>query len=353
MSVNPSAGPVAGAVMEREIAEQPEAWRRLLAQRGAIAAAARRIREWDPAFVMFIARGTSDHAALYGKYLAEVMCGFPAGSWSPSTTTLYGATPRLGRCLVIALSQSGGSPDLVESIAAARRGGALTLAITNDPTSPLASEAELGLALHAGPESAVAATKSYTAELLTLALLFGELADAPIAGVEHLPGWGEAVLGSTHGTDTISRAAEAFTGDRFVLAGRGYSSASAHEGALKLMETCYVSASGFSGADLIHGPLAMVDAGVAGIVLAPAGRGGAAMQDALLRVRAAGSPVLVIGEAAGTSGGLSIRLPREVPEVLAPILEILPLQRLALAVSRQRGIDADRPRGLLKVTRTT
>jgi glucosamine--fructose-6-phosphate aminotransferase (isomerizing) len=344
---------VAGGVMEREIAEQPAAWRRLLSQSDAISDAARRIRGQDPAFVMFIARGTSDHAALYGKYLAEVMCGFPAGSWSPSTTTLYGATPRLDRCLVIALSQSGGSPDLVQSLASARRGGALTLAITNDPASPLAAEAELRLDLHAGPERAVAATKSYTAELLTLAVLFGELAGSPIAEVDRLPEWGESVLSAPDGERAIADAAQRFSGDRFVLAGRGYSSATAHEGALKLMETCYVSAAGFSGADLIHGPFAMIDSTVATIAIAPPGRGGDAMQDALLRLRAVGSPLLLIGPGGSAPGELSVSLPREVPETLAPLLEILPLQRLALAISRQRGIDADRPRGLLKVTLTT
>lgn len=352
MSAGTVAAPVPGAVMEREIAEQPESWRRLLAERTAISDAARRIREWDPAFVMFIARGTSDHAALYGKYLAEVLCGFPAGSWSPSTTTLYDASPRLDRCLVIALSQSGGSPDLIRSLASARRGGALTLAITNDPTSAMAGEAELSLDLHAGPELAVAATKSYTAELLTLAVLFGELAGSPIAGIDRLPEWGDVMLGGSDGADTIERAAETFAGDRFVLAGRGYSSATAHEGALKLMETCYVSASGFSGADLIHGPLAMVGPEVATIVLAPAGRGGDAMQDALRRLRALGTSLLVVGQGSA-SDDLSIALPDAVPEILAPILEILPLQRLALAISRRRGIDADSPRGLLKVTRTT
>jgi glucosamine--fructose-6-phosphate aminotransferase (isomerizing) len=353
MSARIDTVPVAGSQMAREIAEQPAAWRRLLDGRAAVSDAARRIREWDPAFVVFIARGTSDHAALYGKYLAEVLCGLPAGSWSPSTTTLYGAAPRLDRCLVIALSQSGGSPDLVQSLSAARGGGALTLAITNDPSSPLATGAELSIDLLAGPELAVAATKSYTAELLALALLFGELAGHPLADADRLPEWGESVLGSVDDADTISRAATTFSGDRFVLAGRGYSSATAHEGALKLMETCYVSAAGFSGADLIHGPLAMVDPNVASVVIASRGKGGDAMQDALLRLRDVGSPLLLVGHSSALPGELSIGLPAALPETLAPIIEILPLQQLALAISRERGIDADRPRGLLKVTRTT
>lgn len=353
MSGTTTLAPVPGAAMEREIREQPAAWRRLLAQAGAVDETVERIRRFDPAFVLFIARGTSDHAALYGKYLAEVTCGLPAGSWSPSTTTVYGAVPRLNRCLVIAVSQSGGSPDLVQSLEAARQAGALTLAITNVSASPLAQAAELAFDLRAGEELAVAATKSYTAELLALAMLFGGLSASPRGGFAELPDHGDALLDTASVEQVIERAAERFAGDRFVLAGRGYSSATALEGALKLMETCYVSAAGFSGADLVHGPLAMVDASVASIVIASPGRGGEAIEPVVERLRATGSSLLLIGPQVARPDELTVPLPTGLPEQLMPLLEILPLQRLAMTIARRRGIDPDRPRGLLKVTRTT
>jgi glucosamine--fructose-6-phosphate aminotransferase (isomerizing) len=352
MSASPTVAPAPGAAMEREILEQPAAWRRLIAQPDAIHETVELIRRWDPAFILFIARGTSDHAALYGKYLAEIRCGLPAGSWSPSTTTVYGAEPRLGRCLVIAVSQSGGSPDLVQSLEAARAAGALTLAITNAPGSALAQAAELSIDVRAGEELAVAATKSYTAELLALAMLFDGLSARPAGGFDELPEHGEAVLADPDVWGAVDRAAERFSGDRFVLTGRGYASATAHEGALKLMETCYVSASGFSGADLVHGPMAMVAAGVAGIVVASPGLGGRAMEPVLERLRGSGSSLLLIGPRDPRPSELAVPLPPEVPEHLMPILEIVPLQRLAMTIARRRGMDPDRPRGLLKVTQT-
>src|SRR5690349_8627073 len=184
-----------GALMAAETAEQPAVWERLLAVAAApdgdIARAARLITSYRPRFVLFVARGTSDHAALYGKYLAEIVHQLPCGLASPSTMTAYGAQPDLSGVLMVGISQSGGSPDLVRSLEVARARGALTIALTNRPESPLARAAEAHVDVHAGPERAVAATKSYTAQLLALYLLLdrvrGGTGDAA-AGLPELGG---------------------------------------------------------------------------------------------------------------------------------------------------------------------
>jgi glucosamine--fructose-6-phosphate aminotransferase (isomerizing) len=341
--------PVPGRLMEAEILEQPAVWSRLLADRDRVAEVAERVRAARPRFVTFIARGTSDHAATYGRYLAEVLCGLPGGSWSPSTTTLYGAQPDLRGALAIAVSQSGASPDLAASLAAARMGGALTLAITNDASSSLARAAELHLPIEAGPELAVAATKSFTAELLVLAQLFLRLSNTGEPALARLPGWADHVLHDPATADAVARTVEGLDGDRVVLTGRGYASAVAYEGALKLMETCYVSAAGFSAADLLHGPIAVLGPDVQAVAFTSPGAAGSAMGPVIERIRSAGSPLLTIGRG-GEPG--SIPLPEDVPERLAPLLMILPVQLLALTLARGRGLDPDAPRGLLKVTAT-
>jgi glucosamine--fructose-6-phosphate aminotransferase (isomerizing) len=341
---------MAGLLMESEIAEQPARWADQLGRDRGLRPIVDRIRAYGPRFVTFIARGTSDHAATYGRYAADVLCGLPGGSWSPSTTTLYGARLDLRGCLAVAISQSGGSPDLSASLVAAREGGALTLAITNDPASPLATAAELHLDLQAGPELAVAATKSFTAELLALARLFLELSGTAEPALARLPEWGHAVLSDPAAAETIAATVDRFSGERTVLTGRGYSAAVAHEGALKLMETCYVSASGFSAADLLHGPIAILDPGVHAIAFTSEGPAGRAMLPVIDRIRSSGAPLLTIGGT--TADHDTVRLPEGVPELLAPLLQVLPVQAFALSLARSRGLDPDAPRGLLKVTET-
>src|SRR2546421_3043842 len=183
--------------MAADIAEQPEGYERLLtAERcGAIAEVAARIARWQPRHVVFTARGTSDHAALYAAYLTEIRLDIPAGLASPSAVTLYGARPDLAGALVVGVSQSGGSADLVEVMKAARESGAHTLAVTNNPGSPLAEAAELPVDVAAGPTRAVAATKTYTAELLALLLLI----EGVRAGDGRLPGEGRAATGEVPG----------------------------------------------------------------------------------------------------------------------------------------------------------
>ncbi|MFT3661675.1 MAG: SIS domain-containing protein [Gordonia sp. (in: high G+C Gram-positive bacteria)] len=339
--------------MAAEIAEQPDCWRRLLDD-GAdhIAGVAAQIAARRPRFVQFVARGTSDHAALYAKYLVEVFLQLPAGLVSPSTMTVYGARPDLSDVLFVAVSQSGGSPDLVRSVEVARDGGALTVAVTNSARSPLSEAAELHVDVLAGPERSVAATKSYTAELLALYLLIDGIAGgAGRAAAAALPELGDRVLESDgHVREVAQRYRFA---QRLVTTGRGYAYPTAREAALKLMETSYLSAQAFSGADLLHGPLATVDPQVPVLAVVPDGAGGAAMAPVLERLAERDADVFGVGapeRIAGLAGGIA--LPGGAPEPLSPLLEIIPLQQLALHLAVARGGDPDSPRGLRKVTET-
>ena len=344
----------AGALMTAEIAEQPEVLARLLATAGSeVAAVAAVIRAAAPRFVLFAARGTSDHAALYGKYLAEVRLGWAAGLASPSSMTAYGARPDLRDVLFVAVSQSGASPDLVESTVTARECGALTLAVTNDPSSALAAAAQLHLDVLAGPERAVAATKTYTAELMALWMLVDALCDGDFSSAAGLP---EALAACVRepSVDVVAAAARRYVdADRIVLTARGYSYASVAEAALKLMETSYLAAQSFSGADLLHGPMAMVSAGTPVIAVVSGGPGGRAMEPVIARLEELGADLFVVGgPAAVARTGKGFVLPAGVSEELSPLMEIVPLQRLACSLALVRGLDPDAPRGLSKVTHT-
>ncbi|MFN8148218.1 MAG: SIS domain-containing protein [Candidatus Nanopelagicales bacterium] len=341
-----------GALMAAEIAEQPTVFDRILREGAAEAAEVGRVlRERRPRFVMLAGRGTSDHAALYAKYLVEVRLGLPAGLASPSTLTAYGSRPDLRDVLLVAVSQSGGSPDLVETVSVARACGAHTLAVTNAPDSDLARAAELTLDVRAGAERAVAATKSYTAELLTLWLVvqgvLGE--DASVAGP--VPAAAAALV--DRADEVAALAARYRFTDRIVLTGRGYSFPTALEGALKLMETSYVAAHAFSGADLLHGPLAMIDSDHPVLAVVPPGVGETAMRPVLERLRERGADVTVLGGPASLElATVGMDLGHVLREDLAPLVDVIPLQQLALRTAVARGSDPDRPRGLSKVTET-
>jgi len=338
------------ALIDVEIREQPAAWRRLLASDG-IADAAEQIRTRNPRMVLLAARGTSDHAALYAKYLLEVILQLPVGLVSPSTMTAYGAKPDLRDVLFFAISQSGGSPDLIQSTQVARAQGALTVAVTNNAGSELAQAAEIGVDVLAGPEFAVAATKSYTAQLLAMYLLVDHLRGGSDAAAA-LPDLAEEVLA---GEQQLAEQAQRYRfAQRLVTTARGYSYPTAREAALKLMETSYLSAQAFSGADLMHGPLAIIDAQVPVLAVVADGPGGHAMRAVLPRLTGAGADVFTVGTADAVAESTSgVVLPAGVPEELSPILEILPFQQLARHLAVARGENPDAPRGLLKVTETT
>jgi glutamine---fructose-6-phosphate transaminase (isomerizing) len=346
-----------GQGMAADIAEQPGGYARLLdgEHAKAIAAVAAAVAERRPRHVVFVGRGTSDHAALYGAYLTEIRLGIPVGLASPSTVTLYGARPDLSDALVVGVSQSGGSPDLTEVLKVARETGALTVAITNNPNSALTGIAELSIDVAAGHERAVAATKTYTAELMALLILVegirsgdGTLPAEERAALEKLPQLAEEVL-TDRGADVLAQRYR--FASRLVTTGRGYAYPTARETALKLMETSYLPALAFSGADLLHGPLAMTDPDVPVLAMVGAGPGGAAMSDVVNRLGERRADVVTVGPAdvPGASGRLAVP---PVDERYAPLLDILPLQRLALSLALARGEDPDAPRGLKKVTAT-
>ena len=342
-----------GSLMAAEIREQPEAWARFLAQGlGAVGRAASRIAEYRPRYVLFAARGTSDHAALYGKYLFETLLGVPAGLLSPSVLTVYDARPDYTGTLVIGVSQSGGSPDLVRSLVVAGERGALTLAVTNAADSPLAQAAHEHIDVLAGPERAVAATKSYTAQLLALRSLVQALQGDQDQTLRDLPKLAQDLLGAQEAP--IAHVAERYRfAPRVVSVGRGYSYATAREAALKLMETSYLFALSFSAADLLHGPLAAVDAFTPALLIAAEGKGGEAARAVLPRLQSQRADVFCIGSAESVrAAGAGVVLPGRVAEEISPLLEILPAQTLALRLALLRGENPDSPRGLSKVTKT-
>ncbi|MET8910727.1 SIS domain-containing protein [Micromonospora sp. NPDC004551] len=342
--------------MAADIDEQPAGYHRLLSAEhaGAIARVAAVIAERRPRHVVFTARGTSDHAALYAAYLTEIRLGLPAGLASPSAVTVFGARPDLSDALVVGVSQSGGSPDLAEVLRVARESGALTLAVTNNPDSPLVGTAELSVDIAAGHERAVAATKTYTAELLALLMLI----EGVRAGDGVLPAEERACLARLPelAERTLSDATPAQLAPRYrfaaqlVTTGRGYAYPTAREAALKLMETSYLPALAFSGADLLHGPLAMTDPDVPVLAVVGSGPGGRSMREVLPRLGERRADVVVVGSAE-VEATARMAVP-EVDERYAPLLDILPLQRLALALALARGEDPDAPRGLKKVTAT-
>jgi glutamine---fructose-6-phosphate transaminase (isomerizing) len=346
-----------GAGMAADIADQPAGFARLLQPEhaAAIAAVAAAVARRRPRHVVFTARGTSDHAALYAAYLTEIRLGLPAGLASPSAITVFGARPDLSHALVVGVSQSGGSPDLCEVLRVAGESGALTVAVTNNPDSPLAGVAELTVDVAAGKERAVAATKTYTAELMALLMLVegirngdGTLPAGERDALETLPELANQVLGDPTAADLAQRYRFAA---RMITTGRGYAYPTAREAALKLMETSYLPALSFSGADLLHGPLAMADPDVPVLAVVGDGPGGTAMRDVVARLGERRADVVAIGPTDVPGATARIAVPRT-DERYAPLLDILPLQRLALALALARGEDPDAPRGLKKVTTT-
>lgn len=339
----------------REIHEQPQVLERLLAgERKSIAALAAAIRKRDVQFVLIAARGTSDNAGRYANYLLGALNGLPVALATPSLYTIYDKPPRVRNALVIGISQSGQSPDIVSVVYDARRQGALTAAITNFPDSELGRAAEHVIALHAGEERSIAATKTYTSELAVIALLAAALADQPVyfEEVARIPESVATVL------EIDSRIAEAAQRYRYmrdcVVIGRGFNYATAFELALKLKELTYTIAEPYSSADFMHGPLALIEYGFPAIVIAPSGAMLPEMQTfiRLLHTREAEAIVISDDQGALELGRTGLPLLRAVPEWLSPLTAIVPGQLLAMHLAHARDYDPDHPRGLRKVTET-
>ncbi|MBU6244076.1 MAG: SIS domain-containing protein [Actinomycetales bacterium] len=313
------------------------------------------VASYAPASVTLIARGTSDNAAGYAKYLLEIMGGYVVSSASPSAVTLYGAKPRQARSLCIAVSQSGQSPDLLRAMSAMREAGSLGIAVTNDPAAPLAVQADFVVDLAAGVEHAVAATKTFTCELLALLDLATAICGTQAPERAGIAGAIASVIAPHADLDDAARllgSALASAGHLLVVS-RGASTPIAHEGALKIMETVGLPALSYSAADLEHGPIACVHAGTPVIVIDSAGPAAGSLAHVIARLVDLGAEVIQVGSGDAAPGiRAHIPVPRLDP-LVAPIAEAIPLQLLAHRLATAMGHDPDQPPGLTKVTRTS
>ena len=337
-----------------EIGEQPRIAANMLAGgRAAVDSIGARIRDAKPRGFLIAARGSSDHAALYAKYLFGRRNRVLVSLAAPSLFTHYSSPPRLqGEC-VIGISQSGSSPDVIAVVEEAARQGALTLAITNDAQSKLAAAAELVLPLAAGPELSVPASKTYTASLLALALISQAIDPEPAfeQALAEVPRALDEVLRSDAELD---RLAPALLGPRAIVLGRGFNLATAEEVALKLTETSYVLARAWSVADFEHGPIAVVEKDFPVLFVGGGGPVAAHLKDLALRLDGYGCRVIGIfdGDAGGFDRETVISIDSGLPENLTPLTLAVVGQLLAHRVALARGIDPDRPRALNKVTHT-
>jgi glutamine---fructose-6-phosphate transaminase (isomerizing) len=339
---------VNGELMSAEMAEQPDVLARVTARAPADAEAVRAVVPDPLAGVVFLARGSSDNAAVFGRYLAELRAGRPAGLAAPSLYTRYHATVDWRGYLVVALSQSGATPEIISTCRAMRTGGAVVLGITNEPGSPLGDAVDLLLSTDAGRERAVPATKTVTAQLAVLVTVTsalragaaGAAGGAPDGGtLDGLPGAVAGVLGDP---GPVERLADRWRGlDRLVVAGRGLAYAAALETALKVKETTGILAEGISTADLLHGPIAAVYAGAPVLLV----DGGGPADTDLDELRA------LLGSRRAQATSLPV--PPGLPEAVHVIAAITRGQQLARELARARHVDPDAPAHLSKVTATT
>lgn len=342
-------------LFESELREQPATLARLLREgRPAAAAIGAALRARGPRFAVLAARGSSDNAARYGQYLLGIENRLVAALATPSVFTHYDVAPALGGALVLGISQSGQSPDVVEVVSAGRRQGAATLALVNDGDSPLARAAEHVFPLRAGREQAVAATKTYTAQLLALAMLSAGLRDDARAWeeLERVPELVAGAIGSNLGcVADVGRWRDA---TRLIVVGRGYNLATAFEATLKVKETSGVMADGYSSADFLHGPRAMVERSLPILAIAPGPRVFDDLDGVVRLAKESGAPLAVISERRELldAAQIAMPLPAGTPEWLSPIVAVVPAQLFALGLSLARGMQPDAPPGLTKVTHT-
>jgi glucosamine--fructose-6-phosphate aminotransferase (isomerizing) len=343
-----------GALFLREIHEQPAALERLLGHADAYAAVAATMRERRLTIVRMVGHGSSDNAASYGVYAFGLLPGWTALRDSISLSVYYGAEIDLAGSCVLALSQSGRTPDVLAYVERARRRGAFTVAVTNDPGSPLAHAVDATLPLAAGDELAVAATKTYTTQIAALALLAGHAAGRGAeleAAIRDVARTLEQLLPALEPRLSELAVALAFVGRMFVV-GRGPEFATAREISLKLLETCRVAAEPLTATDLAHGPIAALDGLFPVWVIAGDDESLPAVQEAAARARDAGATLVASGTAADAIAGAAYRVPVPSPplQLLAPLLSVAPGQLLAWALAKAKGLDPDRPAGLSKVT---
>jgi glucosamine--fructose-6-phosphate aminotransferase (isomerizing) len=342
--------------MLEEIRQQPEALERTLAGELRRVERFRAVVEKKrPRLVVLVARGTSDNAALFGRYLLEIMTGIPVSLAAPAIYTLYGASVDLKDALVVAISQSGESTDTNLVLERAREAGAMTLGITNESKSSLARLAEHVFLVRAKREKSVAATKTFTGQVLMMYLLAYALgAKIKLDDLARLPEWTAQALSIE---PAVAELSERYRYMRHaVVVGRGLNYANAFEFALKMMETCYVVAERFSSADFLHGPIAMVEPSFPVFAFAPTGATQASMLQTIDKLVGLKAEVVAITDAGNQEvegkAHRIIRLPKKIAEVMTPIPYIVPAQLFAAHLAEQKGLNPDQPRTLSKVTRT-
>jgi glucosamine--fructose-6-phosphate aminotransferase (isomerizing) len=342
--------------LHSEIFEQPERLASLLDhQKQTVLEIANAIQSRNVQYAFLAARGTSDNAGRYANYLWGAHNRLPLALATPSLFTYYQSPPRLNNALVVGVSQSGQSPDIVSVLEEGRRQKCLTIAITNVPDSPLARAADFVLDIQAGSEKAVAATKTYTAELMSVAMISAALSNSnerwsELASVSI---WAEQTLDLD---EHIARMTQRYRYmSRCVVLGRGFNYATAFEWALKLKELTYLIAEPYSTADFQHGPIAMVEGGFPVLAVAPSGRVHDTMRDMLTRLRKQRDAELVLISDDTDVLALAqspIQLPPQIPEWLTPLVSIIPAQLFACHLTEVKGYDTEKPRNITKVTET-
>lgn len=341
--------------MREEIYQQPEVISSIVAnEREAAAEVAGEILKRDVSFIVIAARGTSDHAAIYGKYLLEIANGFPVGLADPSVFTLYKSELRMDQALVIGISQSGEAADVAEYLEQSRKFGALTLGITNEAGSTLTRVADHVIFCNAGKEYGVAATKTYTSTLAALYMLSAFL-NRDESRLDKLLACAEAMKTVLAIEEYIAMKAERY---RYMREGhvisRGLNLCTALETALKMAETSYVALKAYSAADFLHGPIAAVDEGEPCFICAPPGKAFEAMLDVTRRLKEIGAENVILSSEDDilSLARTPVKIDVRVDEELSPLVYIIPGQLLSYHLAVTRGHDPDRPRGLSKVTVT-
>ena len=340
--------------MLKEIAEQPAALARTIKEeRGKIARLGDSLKKRDIDLIVLVARGSSDNAALFGRYLLEITTGIPVSLSAPSVHTLYHAKLNLKHALVVGVSQSGEGEDINRVLENARACGAFTIGITNEPASSMVKLVDETLLMHGGRERSVAATKTFTGQMILFYLLAGALAkDSNAIDYQQIPDLAARALEQQPAiVELVQR--YVFM-ENCVVVGRGLAYANAYEFALKLMETCYVVAERFSSADFLHGPVAMIERHFPVILFAPPGVMLESTKDLIWRLQELRADTLAITGDIDTAAmcSRSIIMPREIDEFLAPIPYIIPAQSFAALLAEAKGLDPDTPRSLSKITRT-
>ncbi|GAB5491226.1 MAG: SIS domain-containing protein [Phototrophicaceae bacterium] len=341
--------------LAQEIQEQPSVIQGFLnKENDNIAKIATLIREFNPTYVLIAARGTSDNAARYAQYLMGIEAGLTVSLATPSVHTLYGSNIKMDKALVIGVSQSGHSEDVRLIVTDAREQGAITLGITNDENSPLANEAEHHIYLHAGEEKSVAATKSYTAQLVAMALLTIHMTqdEAKLAEIQNLP---QLLADTLVASENMGQWVERYRYmERIALIGRGLNYSTAFEIALKIKELCYIVGEEYSEADFRHGPIAIISQGFPVMVVAPSGKTLPLMVDLLKKLNERGAECIVFSDDASACDLATnhVALPANIPEWLSPVCAVIPGQLFAYHLASAKGHQIDAPRGLSKVTIT-